>query len=614
MAEEFGKAIKLDMQPGIYSDETDSGAMGTWKDCDLIRFKNGLPQTMGGWVQQTLTGATLPIFGVPRSNHDWVALDGTKYLAVGTEKRLYIIESDLGVTNITPIRETGSLTNPFSTDTTGAYDPNGSDASFFNVLDTTHGVAVGDIVEFDSFTSPVGGIAVNGSFECISVTDTNNYICQGANAATSTVSGGGGVGNYTYEITVGTGQSGVSVGYGTGKYGQETYGSPRQQSTLVKELRTWSLDNWGEDLIASPRGGEIYNWDKSVGLGTRAQEITQAPDTNLRVIVSPENRQLIALGAHNGTAADPLFVAWTDNEDFTTWIPAVGNTAGDKRLDQGSELVTGLPTRVGILIFTDRSVHIMQPTGGNEIYSFRQIGSGISIAGPAAVADANGVVYFMGSTNFYVFDGTLRVLPCPVWTRIFDSKQTTSLNHEQSFSTFCSHNKDFNEVWWFYPSTTSTENDLYVVYNYLEGIWYYGTMDRASFHDFSPFFDAPFGFDNDANLYLHESGVNANGAPMTSFIEGSDLSVADGDEMMFISKLLPDFDRMTGSVSVELKGRKWAQADQFTSGPYVVAASDSEVGVRIRARHIAMRVTQSGLGQSFRMGSWRVRARNDGER
>jgi len=615
MGSESGALEKLDIGPGIYSDNTDSGEAGRWKDGDRIRFKNGLVQSIGGWKLQALTGDA-PLIGVPRSNHDWVALDGTKYIAVGTEKRLYLIEADLTVTNITPIRDSGGLTNPFSTNTSGSFDPSaGSDASFFSVADATHGTSVGDIVTFDSFTSPVGGIVVNGDFEVIAITDTNNYILKGATVATSTVSGGGSTGNYTYEITVGSGATGVASGWGTGAWGAEAWGTPRAESTFIQELRTWSLDNWGEDLIASPRGGEIYVWDKSVGLGTRAAEITQAPDTNLRVIVSPENRQLISLGAHNGVASDPLFIAWTDNEDFTTWIPAISNTAGDKRLDQGSEIVTGVPTRVGILIFTDRSVHIMQPTGGTKIYSFRQVGSGISIAGPSAATDANGIVYFMGSTNFYIYDGTLRVLPCPVWTHVYDAeKSADALNRDQAFSVYCSHNKDFNEVWWFYPSLNQSTNDRYVVYNYLEQLWYYGGMERASFHDFSPFIARPFGFDNDGNFFTHEDGVDDAGSPMNPFIESGDISVESGDELVHISKLIPDFDRLTGSVSVLLKGRKYPQRPQYERGPYSASITTGEMGVRIRARQVALRISQSGLGESFRMGAWRARMRPDGER
>lgn len=609
MSKYSGEPITLDIPPGIITDETDSGSAGRWKDCDLIRFKNGLAESLGGWVQQTMTG-DVPLIGTPRSVHDWVTLNKTKYAAVGTEKRLYIIDTDYIVTNITPIRDTNNLTNPFSTSTAGAYDPNTTgDASFFQVTDATHGCSVGDIVTFSGFTSPVGGITVNGDFEVVSVVDTSNYILRASNDATSTVSGGGGTGTYIYEITVGSGSSGVADGWGTGTWGTEAWDTPRTGSTFVLELRTWSLDNWGEDLIASPRGGKIYQWDNSAGLGTRAQLISQAPTTNLRVIVSPENRQLISLGAHNGVSSDPLFIAWTDNEDYTTWIPAVANTAGDKRLDQGSEIITGVLTRVGILIFTDTSVHIMQPTGGTNIYSFRQIGTGISIAGPSAAVDANGIVYFMGSTNFYIYDGSLRVLPCPVWTKIYDD-----FNSDQAFGTYCSHSKNFNEIWWFYPSAGSPTNDKYVVYNYVEKIWYFGEMDRASFHDFSPFANRPYGFDSSGNLYTHEDGEDAAGNAMASWIESSDISILDGDVLVHIAKLIPDFDRLIGSVDVTLKGRRYPQKNQFTKGPYSATSSTDEMGVRMKARQVALRVDQNGLGESFRMGSWRARIRPSGER
>ncbi len=609
-----GQMLRLDIAPGVVTDETSAGSMGRWVDCDLIRFKNGLPQSLGGWVNQAMTG-DVPLLGIPRSNHDWVALDGTNYIAVGTEKRLYIIEDSFVVTNITPIRSSGALTNPFSTDTTGAFDPNiTNNAAFFSVNDISHGGSVGDIVTFDSFTSPVGGIAVNGDFEIVSITDTDNYILQGANAASSTVASGGGVGNFTYEITVGSGETGIASGWGTGAWGDEAWGTPRTASTFVEELRTWSLDNWGEDLIASPRGNAIYVWNKSAGLGTRSALIANAPATALRVLVSPENRQLIVLGAHTGADDDPLFIAWSDNEDFTTFIPASNNTAGDKRIDQGSEIVTGISTRVGILIFTDKSVHVMQPVGGNQIYSFRQVGSGTSITSPSAVTDANGIVYFMGSTNFYVYDGTLRVLPCPVWTHVFDGEFPSSLNASQAFSVFCSHSKNFNEVWWFYPGREQSLNDRYVVYNYLENIWYFGQIDRASFSDFSSFVQKPFGFDSNGSLFIHETGDDDDTVAMASFIESGDYSVSDGDELVHVSKLIPDFDRLSGSVSVTLKGRKYPHKAQFTKGPYTAQSDTAEMGVRIRARQIAIRVEQLGIGESFRMGAWKARAVPDGER
>ena len=231
-----------------------------------------------------------------------MALDGTKYVGIGTEKRLYIIQEDFTVNNITPIRDQGTLgTDPISTSSTGAYDPNSAgNATFVQIEDVGHGVSVGDIVNLDGATA-VGGITIDGDYEVKSVTDVDNYIIQHSSAATSTATGGGSAVDYIYEISVGAGSSGAQSGWGTGGWNEETWDTPRTDSTYVLQLRTWSLQNWGEDLIASPRGGKIYVWDKTNGLGTRATEITQAPDTNLRVIVSPENRQLISLGANTGS-------------------------------------------------------------------------------------------------------------------------------------------------------------------------------------------------------------------------------------------------------------------------------------------------------------------------
>lgn len=613
MGQQFGEPIKLDMIPGIYTEDTDTNSGNRWIDGDLIRWKNALVQSIGGWKTQTLSASLL---GVPRSLHDWVALDGTKYIAVGTEKRLYIIEEDFTINNITPIRDSGTLgSDPISTDHTGGYDPNSTgDASFVSIADTTHGVAVGDIVNLTGATA-VGGITIDGDYEVKSVTDTNNYIIQHSSDATSTATGGGASVAYIYEITAGSASSASAAGWGTSSFGAETWDTPRTVSTFVLELRTWSLDNWGEDLIASPKGAGIYVWDKSGGLGARATIIANAPATNLRVVVSAQNRQLIAMGAHTGSSDDPLFVAWCDAEDYTTWTPDIINTAGDKRIDRGSKIITGIPTRSGTIIFTDTGAHMLQPVGPPDVFGLRQIGGSISIASPSAAVDVAGVVYVMGKTNFYVWDGTLRVLPCDVWTKVFDTEKTNdALNVEQSLSVFCSHMKNFNEVWWFYPSQGEVANDRYVIYNYVEGIWYYGAIDRASFHDFSEFTDGPYGLDSSGSFYTHEDGLNADTAALNPYVQSGYLDIADGDQLMHISKLIPELDRINGNLEVTLYGKKWPQSTPFTKGPYGANSTTEEMGVRIRARHISLRISQDGLNESFRVGSWRARMRPDGER
>ena len=402
---------------------------------------------------------------------------------------------------------------------------------------------------------------------------------------------------------------------GTGTWGGETWDTPRSVSSFVIELRTWSLDNWGEDLIASPRGGAIYVWDKSGGLAARATEITQAPDTNLRVLVSEEARQIVSFGAHTGSASDPLFIAWCDSEDYTNWTPDITNTAGDRRIDQGSEIVTAIQTRGGILIFTDTGAHMMQQVGPPDIYVTRKLGGAISIASPSAAIDVSGIAYIMAKNNFHVYDGTLRVLNCDVWTRVFDQeKSDDAINTEQYGSVFCSHVKNFNEVWWFYPSKGEVANDKYVVYNYVENCWYYGTLSRSSFRDFSEFVEAPYGFDEDGNLYIHEQGVNANGSAMNPYLMSGHFDIADGDELMHVSQMIPDFDRLTGNVKLTLYQRKWPQGSDITKGPYQLGPSTEHSGVRARARHLAFKVEQDTVDHSFRMGNWRAIIRPDGER
>jgi hypothetical protein len=599
-----GEPIPLTIPSGIFSEETQVGAGARWFDADRIRFKNGLPESIGGWVKQTLSDVLL---GIPRSIHDWTSLDGTKFIAVGTEKRLYLINEALAVFNITPIRDSDTDTDIFSTDTAGAYDPNSTgDASYFSVGILGHGVSVGDIVTFSGF-SAVGGLDPNGDFEVQAVTDTDNFVLKHSSDATSTVSGGGGAGNYIFEIPVGSALSAVQKGFGTGLYGAETYGTPRSESTFLLQLRTWSLDNWGEDLIASPRGGSIFVWDKSAGTSVRAQIISNAPITNQVVLVSQETRQLIALGAHDGSQNDPLFIAWSDTEDYDTWVAASTNNAGDSRINKGSEIVSGFSTKVGILILTDVGMHVMQPVASNEVFVIRPLGSGIAVAGPAASVDVNGVGFSMGKNNFYVYDGVISVMPCSVWGHVF-----RDLNVTQSFSVMCSHSKDFNEIWWFYPSANQNSNDRYVIFNYVEKIWYYGSLGRASFHDFSPFFNKPYGFDNQGNLYVHEEGSDDDVAAMGSFIESGYLPISR--MVVQINKMIPDFKTLIGSVSLILKGRKRPQGETITKGPYAVSSVDDEVGARIRARHVALRIEQDGIGERFRMGTWGAEAEPDGDR
>ena len=595
----MGILSNLRLAPGLFTESTDRGADNRWRDGNLVRWLNGLPETVGGWKSKTINGADFR--GIARSVIDWATLDGIKLAAIGTNQRLYLLTAN-NYYNITPLRDSGTLTNPISTT---------SGSPLVTINHASHSVFAGNFVFFRNATA-VGGITLNGEYEVVSVTDLDNYVVSATTNASATATGGGSVA-YEYEISIGGSASGLAFGWGTCGYGGpgRGWGTPCAASTMIIPLRVWSLDTWGEDLIASPSGGAVYWWDRSKGFSNRAELIEGAPRRNLSVMVSPENRQLICLGTTDDLGAlDSLFIKWSDNEDFTQFQIEAENNAGSQRIDAAaSELIAGIRTRSGILLWTDQSLHLMQPTGDSLVYEFRQLGAGVSLAGPNAVLDAQGVVFAMAVDNFYVYDGVLRVMPCEVWTRVF-----RNFNVEQRRMVFAARNNAFSEIWWFYPSSESNTNDKVVVYNYRDNNWWYGDLQRSAFHDFSPLYNKPYGFDDAGELYTHEDGESADGAAIERYLISDDIEVGEGQEILHINKLIPDFKELVGGAAVTLKGRLHPAAPVKTKGPHPVTASTRKVSTRMRARQISLTITMDELDGRFRMGDWRAEAETDGER
>lgn len=621
MSDDF-QTLPISLEPGLYSERSKRGAgmSARWDDGDFVRFKTGLPEKMGGWISRTLTG-DIPILGFPRGITDWTALDGTSRFAFGTDKKLYLVKSD-ALNDITPLRDQGSLTNPISTNVGGGYDPfGGSDAKFFNMSHTAHTLAVGDYVRLGSGTDTetpdpfdaVGGITVSGEYIVQAVTGSNDYILKHGSAATSTAGPGGGVGSYEYDIPSGAATSEVLFGFGAGGYGMETWGTARTESsgTISLALRAWSLDAWGEDLIASPSDGAIYVWDKTNGDSVRGVVIANAPATNRHILVSPENRQIISLGAHDGSTQDPLLIAWCDNEDYTDWTPTVSNRAGSQRIDDGStKIITGIRSRTSIVIWTDLSMHIMTPVAGNDVYTVRHIGTGTTIVSPYGAVDVNGIVYYMGVSNFYVYDGTLRILPCDLWSKVFND-----FNFSQKELVFASRNKEFSEIWFFYPSEGQTANDRAVIYNYKDGSWYYASIVRAVYHDYSGHYEKPYALNEDGTLYQHETGVDDDGSAITAFLRSGEMDLSEGKSMMAVDQLVPDFETLIGSVDVELTVRRYpADSLPVTDGPYTVNATTEKVDVRARGRQISIKITSDALSDDWRMDDWTAAVKEDGGR
>jgi hypothetical protein len=430
--------VNLSINPGVYTEQTERGSVGMWHDADKVRFRKGMAEKIGGWVQKDG-----PFLGTCRRIHDWNTLEGKAISAIATDTKLYLWRDET-LYDITPLRDSGTLTNPF--DTTNM-------STTVVVNHTAHGAQVGDYVRFTG-ASAGGGITVDGEYQIDALVDSDSYQITDDETATSTVSGTGGMVSYEYDISAGAETVVTATGYGTGGYGAEGYGNARTGSTIKLPLRTWSLDNWGEDLLACPAGGGIYWWDKSTGVNSRAVLIegndASAPLNNQYIIISQRDRHLLALGAYDyfHNKFDPLLIRWTSTEDLNDWIPSSTNTAGDLRLYRGSKIVTGVRSRLEILVFTDVSVHTLPFVGaGSGVFGLNIVGENVSILGPNCAVPVDHRVFFMAEADFYMYDGVLKVLPCTVRNFVYEN-----LNIDQKDKIYGGLNREFNEIWWFYPS------------------------------------------------------------------------------------------------------------------------------------------------------------------
>lgn len=604
---------KLEIVPGVMTEETESGATGRWIDCNNIRFRQLLPQKLGGWIIHSL-GQTMALengfLGFARALHDWVDLDAQKWLAIGTDLKLYLVNNNV-LFDITPLRESGILVDPFDT-TIGL--------TTVVVNDAAHGGQVGNFVRYSGSTV-VGGLDMNMEFQIDTVIDANSYTVEHPLAASATATGGGAT-NYEYDIDIGPAGNVTVTGWGTGGYGQGLYGFGQVGVGIDIPLRIWSLDNFGEDLLASPNGGALYHWDRSGGPTTRAVLVDTAPATIQRMLISPEARHVVTFGAGTGTASvpgdpDKLFIRFSDQEDFTNFIPSSVNTAGDIRLDVGSEIITAVESRGDIIVFTDESLHALQFIGGTFVFAIRHLGQSVSIIGPNAVVDVNGIVYFMGEDDFLIYDGVLRVMNCDVRNQVFDD-----LNRAQGAKVFCSVNKLFTEVWWFYPALASETNNRYVKYNYKDQVWDFGVMNRTAFHDSSAFLgNKPYGTQA-GKIFQHETGVDDSdgegvAVALTAFLESYEQEIGDGGWLLRVTEMTPDFKVLVGTIDLTLNARAYPQQpdiDVVTKGPFTIAPTTEKIDPKIKGRQVSLRVESDALGDDWRMGTWRARLRPHGRR
>ena len=625
---------KFIFRPGINQEGTDYSNSGGWFNANLVRFRKGLPEKIGGWAKATLNTYQSTV----RALHAWVDLSLTKYLGLGATWKYYIKEG-ASFYDITPIRLTTAAGDVTFSATNGS--------STLTVTDTAHGAQQNDFVTFSGAATLGGNITaavLNQEYQIATVVNANSYTITAKDTSDATVtanasdSGNGGssvVG--AYQINVGLDVYVESTGWGVSTWGAGAWGSSTA-ITAANQLRLWSHDNFGEDLVMNVRSGGVFYYDISAAtLGTtRAVALSDLAGANLtptkalQVLVSDVDRHVICLGADpisgssRSGSIDPLLVAWSDQENVTEWEPLPTNTAGSLRLSAGSQIIGALRARQETLIWTDTALYSMSFIGQPFTFGINLVNEGVGLIAPNGAINTPKGVFWMDKKGFYTYNGSVQDIPCTVQNYVF-----SDFNESQAFQTFGFVNKEFDEVGWFYCSGTSTVIDKYVVFNYEDGTWTIGELTRSAWIDEGIFNNpmATYTTSNVGYLYNHETGNDADGAAMDNvFIESSDFDLADGEDFQSIRRIIPDIkftgDGGTGqTVNVVVKTRNFPAESLSTATTATCTSSTSKIDTRIRARQAVLRVESdddntsgNNLGVGFRVGVTRMDVQPNGRR
>jgi hypothetical protein len=628
---------KLQFRPGINREGTTLANEGGWFDGDKIRFRSGFPEKIGGWAALSYN----TFLGVCRSLWNWVTLNSYNLMGVGTNLKFYI-EDGGEYYDITPIRETnGNTSAP------------GINLSIITLTASGTVLTVSDsgassLQENDFVTiagaGTIGGVDVNGEYQIVSVLTGTSYTVTLATPTTGSNSDASIT--IAYQINTGFDVYTIGTGWGTGPWSRGAWGSGFTTGFGL-QLRLWSQANYGQDLLFCPRTSALYIWQPGSGsvpaFGTRGTLVsgTDVPSKINQIMVSDSTRIVIAfgcndLGAYDTTPQDPLLIRWSDQEDYLNWTPGATNQAGGYRLSRGSEIVGALQTRQEILVWTDAAVYSMQYLGPPFVWGFTILADNISIISPNAIATASGVVYWMGVDKFYVYAGRVDTLPCSVRTYVF-----SDINQNQSAQFFAGTNEGFSEVWWFYCSKNSDVVDRYVIFNYIDQAWYYGSLNRTAWID-SPLRQYPIATTYSNIMVFHEAAVN-NGetnppTAINSYIQSSDFDINDGNNYSFMWRILPDVtfngSDTTGStvtnpyVTFTVRPRRnpgapygASTSPEVASAPSQTYAGETSYNVqefteviysRVRGREMAFRVESNSVGTQWQLGVPRIDLRPDG--
>ena len=625
----------LKFKPGIVKDITEyaSGKNGPfYVDGNLVRFRNGYPTKIGGWEEDRYyfnadTENATTVTGVPKEIVAWRSnSDSADRIVIGTHNHLYVLKFDVFY-DITPVRKiTSNLTNPVVVT---------NESTTVTITDVDHGAFTGDFIVINSATE-TGGVtaATLNRLEGyqITVVDADDYTFTVPSAATSGATGGGTTIDITYLIGnaegVGFQNSDPALGFGVGTWGESTWGTARSaaSSTVSLSATNWSLALWGEDLIINNLNGQLYYWDTSDnGETTRAALVSLesgasgVPISVKCITVSFPDRHLVVGGCTPlaGGTIDPMLVRWSNQEDFVYFTPTSTNTAGDQRLEIGTEIISMIPTKDETFIQTDEAAYGMSFVGPPFTFSFRLLAVNCGAVSLHGSINVDSDVYWIGKSNFFVYNGAVQELPCSVQYYVFNRIQLNYLD-----KVYGAHNKKYNEVTWFYVSTDnpngtqSPEPDSYVTLNYTDGAWTIGSLDRNVWNDATGFRQVPFAFDSDGKLYDHETGTSDNGSAMSAYIETSEVEIdASGNKLFMVDKIIPDA-TMTSDTNLylQLKTRKYPNAPETIKGAFTVTNSTEKISTRARGRQMAVKFYSSGTEDDWSLGDFRVNTREDGLR
>jgi hypothetical protein len=642
---------KIQFKPGFNKQATETGAEGQWVDGDNVRFRYGQPEKIGGWQQ--LVDETLA--GPVRAQHTWTDLNGRKYAALGTSKVL-IIYYEGGFYDITPINadQTGCTFDSTTTD----------DEVTVNL--TSHGLSAGDYFKFKSVTLPGGGVTgyttadfTTNVFEVIATPTGNTFtITMPSNESGTGMSAQGSATLNSY-ITIGPVFQTPAYGWGTDTWSAGAWGEESSVTNVTLDPGSWSLDNYGQLLVATVRNGATYTWNPSTAgaLDIRAAIVSGAPTTSLMSLVSDRDRHLFLMGTEttigSPSTQNKMFIRFSNQEDINVWNPTATNTAGTFLLDQGNEIITAVQGKDYVLVLTDQAAYQIQFVGPPFTFSIRQVGSNCGCLGQHAAVFAQGAVFWMGfGGGFFMYDGTVKQLPSLVEDFVFTTQgDALGINYNANQIAYGYHNSLYNEVGWYYAASGSQQINRNVVFNFLEQTWTTGSLARTSYNDAQtyalpyatqftintvPSFPTINGATNtfgSSKYWAHETGVNevdANGVStaITSYIQSGDYDLdvqqgmaGDGENIMRVSRFIPDFKNLSGNAKVTMFFRNYPnQAEQSDSngplitGPFTCNSTTTFVSTRVRGRQVSLKIENDAVNQSWRYGTLRLDIQAGGRR